>query len=356
MIRNRIIFGILWVLSVVGISLYGGPVSYGLFLMLTSVPLISLAYLLYVFFTYRIYQEIGSKNLIANSPVPYFITLQNEKPILFSGIRVKFYSSFSDIEGIDPDREYELGPKTGIKLETTLNCKYRGEYEVGVKRITLMDFFRLFKFSFDNPEALRVVVKPEYDPNFLPDEEIERLAALENERNPETPDVLTREYMPGDEIKRINWKQTALTGQIRVRRMIGEEKRGILIIPDTCRYSEDEFEYIPIESRILKGLLSLSLYYLKNGIPVTLVSLQKDGLFYTSAGVESDFEKYYEEVSKLSFDDRQSVRALDDLLMKSGALFGETKAILVTSVKTDETEILMDHLRSSGKDVGTYVS
>ena len=46
--RNRIIWLCLWVLSLVGISLRGGAVSYGFFAMLTLVPIISLLYLLAV--------------------------------------------------------------------------------------------------------------------------------------------------------------------------------------------------------------------------------------------------------------------------------------------------------------------
>ena len=44
--RNRILFAILWVVSLVGISLFGGPISYGFFALLTILPLISFLYLL----------------------------------------------------------------------------------------------------------------------------------------------------------------------------------------------------------------------------------------------------------------------------------------------------------------------
>ena len=43
--RNRILFLIAWIASVVGISFFGGPVSYGFFALLTLLPLISLLYL-----------------------------------------------------------------------------------------------------------------------------------------------------------------------------------------------------------------------------------------------------------------------------------------------------------------------
>ncbi len=336
MLRNRIIFGILWVLSIVGISFYGGPVSYGIFLALTSIPLVSLIYLLYVFFTYRIYQEIGSKNLVANTVVPYFITLQNERRILFSNIRVQFYTTFSEITGIDPDREYELSPKSGIKLETNLICRYRGEYEVGIKRITLTDLFNLIRFSFAFPEPLRVIVKPDYETDMIPGDDEEFLSYHENLRKAEYPDVITSDYIPGDEVKRINWKQTARYGKLKVRKLTGEERKGILLIPDTCRHSSDEYEYIPSESRILNSLLSLSLYYLKKGIPVTLLALQKTGPLKTSADSEQEFEKFYECVSKLEFDDMLGLDKLDDMISAGEISFEEDTVVYITDKKKNE--------------------
>jgi uncharacterized protein (DUF58 family) len=338
MLRNRIIFGILWVLSIVGISFYGGPVSYGIFLVLTSVPLISLIYLLYVFFTYRIYQEIGSKDLVANTAVPYFITLQNERRVLFSNIRVQFYTTFSEIAGIDPDREYELSPRSGIKLETNLICRYRGEYEVGIKRITLTDFFDLIRFSFAFPEPLRVKVKPDYETDMIPSDEEDFLSYHEHLRKAEYPDVITGDYVPGDEIKRINWKQTAKTGKLKVRKLTGEERNGILLIPDTCRHSSDEYEYIPSESRILNSLLSLSLYYLKKGIPVSLLALQKTGTVTASADSEQEFEKFYECVSKLDFDDMLGLEKLKGMISSGEVIFSEDTVVYISDKEKHEAE------------------
>lgn len=355
--RNRIIFIILWVLSVVGISWYGGPISYGFFLLLTSVPVVSLIYLLFVFFTYRIYQEIGTKNPIANHKIPYFITIQNEMPVLFASIRVKFYSSFSDIEGITDDYEYELSPKSGIKLETDLICKYRGEYEVGIKRIIITDFFKLFRFSFRNPEPLRVLVKPnmvslEKLNAGVPDEEYLR----ETKKNSTRLDYISRDYMPGDSMKKVNWKATASSGKIMVRREEGEDKRGILIIPDTCRYSNDEHHYIPLENRVLELILALSLYYVKQGIPITLLALQKNGeLLYNTVDSESGFDKFYSLVSDIYFDDRFTTEELAVSIAKIGIAADESNAIVVLG-KEDESGKLIAFLESSGLAVNKYLA
>ncbi len=357
MLRNRIIFGILWVLSVVGISFYGGPVSYGLFLMLTAIPIISLSYLLYVYFTYRIYQELGAKNITANQSVPYYVTLQNEKHILFTSIRVRFYSTFSEIEGLGDDNEYELGPKEGIRLETKLICRYRGEYEVGVKRIIITDLFRLIRISFDNPEPLLAVVKPEM-PKEGPKQEFiisEEITIGENNKN--TPDVTMREYMAGDDIRRINWKASARADRLYTRNETGEEKRGILLIPDTCRYTDDEYTYIPVENETLKAVLSISMYYVRLNIPVRLAALQRGGkLLQATAYSEKGFEDYYEEVAGIVFDREMSAEKIGGSIVASGIADSESNIILISGEVNDTTRLLSDYFERAGKRIKLYIT
>lgn len=354
--RNRIIYIALWILSVVGISWFGGPISYSLFLMLTSVPVISLIYLIFVFATYRVYQEIGTKNPIANHKIPYYITLQNETPVLFANIRVRFYSSFSDIEGITDDHEYEMTPKSGIKLETDLICKYRGEYEVGIKRIIITDFFRLFRFSFRNPEPIRVIVKP----NLVSVESLSKGVLAEEylreaRKNVARPDVIVRDYMAGDSLKKINWKASARSGKLLSRQDEGEEKKGILIIPDTCRYSNDEHEYLPLENRILELTLALSLYYVKQGIPVNLFALQKNGEFvYSTVDSESGFDKYYELVAETYFDDRFTTEEAAVKMAATGITAEESNAIVILGEDGASSDKLIRFLENSGLTVNAY--
>ena len=61
--RNRVIFAILWILSLVGISFFGGPVSYGFFALFSLVPVVCLVYMVFVYFFFHIYQDLDSKHL-----------------------------------------------------------------------------------------------------------------------------------------------------------------------------------------------------------------------------------------------------------------------------------------------------
>ena len=267
--RNRIIYAILWVLSLVGISFFGGPVSYGFFTLMTLIPVVSFLYLLFVSFSFRIYQELEGKNLVAGHTVPFYFILKNEFPFGFSGIRVRFFSDLSDILDLDDDVEYELQPKTGIKKQTKVMCKYRGEYEVGIKSIEIRDYFCLLRRRFNNKETLRVIVKPAVtELTGLKSVNVNGRMTKESNIRPTEPDVLIRNYEEGDDIRFVDWRSSAKTGQLQIRKMTGEEREGISIIMPVKRYGENPADYLPIENKMLEVAIALSFFFLKKNTPV----------------------------------------------------------------------------------------
>ena len=73
---RRWILLVLWLLSLVAISFYGGAVSYGFFFGVTFVPVVAVVYLLCVYFRFKIYQKLESRNVVCGQPVPYYFVLQ----------------------------------------------------------------------------------------------------------------------------------------------------------------------------------------------------------------------------------------------------------------------------------------
>ncbi|MBQ1850329.1 MAG: DUF58 domain-containing protein [Lachnospiraceae bacterium] len=301
--RNRSVFAILWVLSLVAISFYGGPVSYGLFAVLTLLPLVSLAYLCCVYIFFRIYQELDGKQLVANHTVPFYFTLMNEFHFGFCGIRVHFFSSFSTISGLDDGVEYELLPKTGIKKQTNLVCKYRGEYEVGIKSVEIEDYFRLMHVSYHNRETLRVIVKPNLvELSDLGSIDLSQTMARESLINPTEPDVLVRNYEIGDDVRQINWKASARSGELLIRKKTGEEREGVCVLLGTNRCSKEMKEYLPVENKMLETKLALTMFFAKKSIS-THVYYQASELVEKGVSGLEQFDAFYESVCSISFRD-----------------------------------------------------
>lgn len=350
--KNRILWFALWILSLVGISFFGGALSYCFFALITSVPIISAIYLIFVYFSFRIYQETETKNVVVGQTYDFYFTLQNESFFSFSGIRVFFFSSFSTISGLDEGIEYELHPGTGIRKQTKLVCKYRGEYEVGVKRVEMQDCFRLFRITFKNPETLSVIVKPNMvHLTQIEEEDILLQTSKETVFNPLYPDAAVREYAPGDSLRYMHWNASAKEQKLLVKKQIGEEQNGISILMSLKRCSKNEKEYLPPENKVLETAIAFSLYYVKKSIPVQLYSLQNSDLTEKRINTIEQFYPFYEEVSSVRFEEKKEDALLFSQALKSPFLYKSRLAILVIEAWDKDAFEMTKHLTENGLSV-----
>lgn len=309
--RRRLIFLLLWILSLVAVSFYGGAVSYGLFWGLTLVPVISLIYLILFFSQFKIYQEIQSRNIVCKQAMPYYFTLPNETFYSFAGLNVRMFSGFSYVTDIPEDEEYELLPGDSHTYHTNLVCKYRGEYEVGVKEIVVTDFFRLFRMRYRIHGTIKALVYPRMiqKKELSSIKDIIDVSNLQSEINKTETDVITRDYIPGDSLKYIHWKVSAREQKLKTRNLLGERKQGILLLYDTKRFSPKEEAYIPLESQILETVLALSYHFGEKGIPFTLLCGQNGVKKLEAEGI-SGLDYVYRETCQVRFDEREDGEAL----------------------------------------------
>ncbi len=345
--RNRIIWFCLWVLSVVGISLEGGAVTYGFFTALTLVPVVSALYLLAVYKLFHIYQELEQRFVSVNEPVNYRFALVNEFPVQFSGIRVRFFSSFSSITDLDDETEYELAPYSRIEKQTRLICRYRGEYEIGIKEIEIQDFFRLFRVRYKNRECIRTFVKPQ----LIKTESIGKLelsdAAREAENKRSEPDVLSREYVPGDDPRFINWAQYARTGALMTRTFTGSDHQEIAVITDTFRCRTQQADFLPHENKILEASLAAAYYFSRNGISACEYHLQQQMVRLPVEG-PARFDSYYEAISEISFSSLDTHQLLYETVMQRRDIFESSMAFLILSSWDSFTDALLGELERQG--------
>ncbi len=345
--RNRMIWLCLWVLSLVGISMKGGAVTYGLFALLTFVPAASALYLLAVCMLFHIYQDLGQRFVSVNEPADYRFALVNEYPLRFVGIKVRFFTEFSTITDLNSEAEYELAPHTRTEKETKLICRYRGEYNIGIKEIEIQDFFRLFRLRYRNKECIHAVVKPQLI-------KTDRLGGIElsdavkeSERGRTEPDILSREYVPGDDRRFINWSQSVRTGNLMTRELTGSDHREIAIITDTFRYSADQAEFLPAENKILETALAAAYYFCRNNIRAAEYHTAGE-LVRVPADSTLRFEEFYESVSEIMFDSRNDHKRLYDAVTRCPEIFESTVAFLILSVWDADTDALLKQLEAGG--------
>lgn len=300
---RRWIFLGLWAGSLVLLSFFGGTISYGLFFFLTLVPVCAWIYIIAVVLGIRIYQSIDGRTVVCGEMTDYYFVLQNDMPFAFSSVRVKLYPDFFEVEELPQDMEYELLPKEKHVFRTRLSCKYRGEYEVGVKAFVVTDCFRLFSYTYELSGNVKAIVKPRF---VLLDhlKSLEELSILTNGRN--IPggaylDMVVRDYEKGDSMGAIHWKATARTHSLKVRTRYDESRQGVEIYFSGKRNSREPKEYLPLENKVLEVVLALGGYFAYQKLPVR-VSYESYGE-HCEERIEDagDFEFFYQSMSEVGF-------------------------------------------------------
>ena len=353
--RKWIWLGI-WILSLVGISCVGGAVSYGCFWALTLLPVISLVYLLCVYFRFRIYQEVESRDMVCGQAFNYYFTLRNEDYFGFAGVNVRLFPDFSYVENLAEDIEYELLPGDEFIYRTKVTCKYRGEYEIGLKEVVVTDFFRLFQLRYPIPGTIRAIVRPKIVNLKEITELSDIVVSLQREAlfSKTEPDVVVRDYIRGDSPKRIHWKATAREGRLKVRTDTGEEKQGIHMLFDTKRYSRNMQEYLPMESKMLEALLALGMFFAARDM-VTSVHYGQNGARRDEITNIKSFEEFYSRISNIFFREEEEITALFQMLYEQGTFADAKVLIVVLHEMNDEIMEMAERISTEGIYIVIYV-
>lgn len=352
--KYRILFLCLWILSLVSISFFGGAVSYGFFFGMSLLPVVCLIYISCVYFRFKIYQELGSRNMVCGEPQDYDFILQNESSFAFSGVGVRLFSDFSYVEELPGDVEYELLPGDRFTYKTRMVCRYRGEYEVGIREVVVTDFLRLFRVSYANPGVIKAVVRP----RLVLLEELKGMeefqAPLQREILSGTePDILVRNYGEGDSLRQIHWKSTARQGKLVTRTVVGEEKQGIILFCDMTRFGRKAEEYLPLENRMLETFLALGYFLARKDMGFSACYAQKIPVRMQIGGM-ADFDHFYQSVSMTVFGENGDFLSLVEQEVSRGGLWGSRMAFLVVHEMDGRMMEATQKLAAAGLPVVVY--
>ncbi|MGO4691841.1 DUF58 domain-containing protein [Glaciibacter sp. 2TAF33] len=135
---------------------------------------------------------------------------------------------------------YEGGPEGGADtaiLEYTITPRQRGVYDVGPLMLGRFDPFGLALSERVAGIAHDLVVTPRVTPLPGSGEALIRgdgsVHELLRHVNPNSDELIAREYRPGDSLRRVNWPATARHGEIMVRQEEQRSNPEALLIIDT---------------------------------------------------------------------------------------------------------------------------
>lgn len=334
--KNKIIVFLCILASGLLVTLRGGTGSYVLFYMCLGIPIMAWAYLIFVYFRFRIYQNIDTKRMVKEERIPYYFQLANEDCITYTNVKVVFQEENSSVESLSSHTSYCLVPGESIQRSTTIRCHYRGDYVVGIDQVIVTDFLNLFTFTYSCDSRIHVEVAPRIVPLrqliIAKDEEEFKNTRQSTGRDATTADIEIRNYAPGDSPRKIHWKASARQRLLLTRKDMEEPKRKSTIVLDLTAIEQEELRYI-VEDKLIEATLAITHYYYEKRKPI-YICYEQDKMQYSCIASKDEFDSFYEQCSRMHFTSSVSVGALVEQCGRYDQ--GNRSLFVLTGLYTDE--------------------
>lgn len=331
--KNRITFIFLFVLSIILLYNFGGFVSTLFFNTLLSVLLFSLLYTFYVYQRFKFVQTIDKKIIIKGEDVKLIVKLSNEDLLLYPFIYVSFFSSHSFFKQLSYSKCLTLNPYSKKEFVFDIECRYRGQYEIGISDIYIEDFLGLIRLKYKILQKKNIIVHPkiellnnlnvfatnsseshDFSQNFM--EDVGNIRDL-------------RDYYYGDNLRKIHWKLTARNNKLMIKNYQSMAAVNVNLILDLRKNIYSDEVNIVIEDKLIEAVVAILHYYLSKNIPVNYLYYNNKIEVFKAVNL-IEFDTMYKTLSSIAFN--QSVPLPDILKIHSESNNGSTNTILFTSI------------------------
>lgn len=160
------------------------------------------------------------------------------------------------------------------ELEYRIRCERWGSYLLGALEVTAHDRFRVFRYrqTLDFQLPVKVYPRPELVKELLKPLETQvftgNLVAREKGEGIEFADL--REFVPGDRVRRINWRASARRGELWVNELHAERNSDVILFLDS--FTEARRGDESTLDLAVRGAAALVEHYLEHKDRVGLVS------------------------------------------------------------------------------------
>ncbi len=303
MIKRRITAVTIIIATAVFASFFGGAARI-LFYISLFIPIFSLLYTFYVYMRFRIYQDAESKIIVKGEKTPYFFVLSDEDYIAYTDIRVEFLEDFSTPQNMELCRSYYLIPGEKNEYRTEILCRYRGEYNIGVKSVVVTDLLGLMQIRYPAMCKISMSVLPKITDieklSLGPLDDDAKLLRFSHQSSMEPPDCETRKYVYGDSIKLINWKISAKKRELYVRQSSDSQNNSIIFFMDMTQIRCDGYTRIVTEDKIIESALTTANYLVKKNVPVSVI-YEQEGLIQDNIDTPEQLKEFYGKCASIRF-------------------------------------------------------
>ena len=244
----RALYWIVLVCSLVWGLYSGSRFSWLLFLLLLFGLLSALALDLWTYVSFSYLQEIDAKEGEKGRTVGLSLSIHNDKPFPFTHMKVQ-------VETPDPQErqvlEIDLAPKEHCDFQLSLSMPRRGEYKVGMTKLSVQDVFSLLPLRMDLRllpyyRQRPLLVLPRVRELSLPGG-----GALAGTTGNSAETVSGQEefsrltdWQPGDRLSAVHWKASARTGTLLTRQYEDPQRENCLIFLDRVEVDDADSDLI----------------------------------------------------------------------------------------------------------------
>jgi uncharacterized protein (DUF58 family) len=217
--------------------------------------------------------ELERDRAIEGDELTLILAVETFKPVEQVDLLLSLPDGIAIAEGDNPVA-IRLGSKDRRELEYVLRATRWGAYSLGNVRSRAHDRFRLFRYEdrIECGQLLKVYPRPETMLGLLPPLETQvftgNLVAREKGEGIEFADL--RQFIPGDRVRRINWRASARRGELWVNELHAERNADVILFLDS--FTEARREDEGTLDRTVRAASALIERYLKHKDRVGLVS------------------------------------------------------------------------------------
>ncbi len=317
--KNRILYIILFIMSLIFVYFYGGKIPYMLFYTVLILPIVSILYTYYIVLRFKYCQEIDKNFIMKGDKVKFLFSVHNEDFLLYPYMKIKFCGENTIFANQFQTKNLSLLPFKEKKYSFELECRYRGYYEIGIKSVQLEDFLGIFRINYKNFETKYITVYPKIiylDRFHLQTNFISETQSVLNNRFEDMSAISDiRKYIYGDSLKKIHWKLTAKTNDLMVKNFQSTTETSAIIILDLKRNMFSSEINTIIEDKLLEATVAVTYYCLSNWVPIKFVYYD-DAIVDIPAKTPLDFDGIYKILSKINFIEKIGVEAILDVYLK----------------------------------------
>lgn len=271
MFKTKIMYIILFIISIVFFILYNRPLSLYLMIFIAVLPLFLGISALLAKKSIRASIETGSDTAIKNEKINLSVNLRNRTPFPFpnSVVTVEYFNSLLGVRG-SMIITVPIHDMCSEKICFSLISDHCGILDVKIKSVRVFDFIKLFSCKIKPGNSYKITVLPEIYPlsssgslSLINAEESDIFSKYKSGDDPSEIFAL-KNYVPGDKPNRIHWNLSLKQDELIVRHYSQPVNSSILLILDFCGTSGKDAQTLDAAA---ETAFSISFFLSENDIP-----------------------------------------------------------------------------------------